>query len=69
MTFMVLDDDLLVSLFTQFTTVPFRAVFAGLINNIDISGKLFWLEVLAKVNTIPLTLKFEVALVVETSRE
>ena len=69
MIFMILDDDLLVSLFIQFTTVPFRAVVAGLINNTDISGKLFWLEVLANVNTIPLTLKFEVALVVETSRE
>ena len=71
MTFIVVSDDLLVSLSTQFTIVLSRAVFTGLIDNTDARDKLlmFWIEVLAKVNTIPLTLKFEVALVVETSLE
>ena len=65
----VVGDDFLVSLSTQFTTVLSRAVFTELIDNTDVRDKLFWLEVLAKVNTIPLTLKFEEALVVETSLE
>lgn len=40
--------------FVQFTTVPFRPIFTGSIDNIDMSGKLFGAENQEKVNLVEL---------------
>ena len=52
---LIIDELVRVSTSSQTTTVPFTTLVAGLINNLDISGRLFGGEILEKVNEVLLT--------------
>ena len=50
MTLITVDTRVEVVISLQLTTLPFRILLTGLINSLDISVKLLWLEILENVN-------------------